>query len=82
MESHSAHPLLVIVCAGTVHYRMIADAMRPPAVQAAGLEGEVAAAVTAVQSRLAGGLAAARGLLQEAQVSHFSAPCTHFLSRC
>jgi hypothetical protein len=81
---HSIKFLLVDVYAGTVRYRITADAVRPPAVQAAGLEGEVAAAVTAVQSRLAGGLAAARGLLQEAQVSHYSAACTHFLflSRC
>ena len=37
--------------------------------QGAGLEADVAAAVAAVQTRLAGGLAAARGLLEEAQVS-------------
>lgn len=36
--------------------------------QAAGLEGDVAAAVAAVQRGMAGGLAAARGLLQDAQV--------------
>jgi hypothetical protein len=49
----------------------VADAVESTAVQAAGLEGDVAAAVAAVRSRLAGGLAAARGLVEEAQVSWY-----------